>query len=139
MSKSFLKNIFWIALVALILSFVPSLYSQGKDTYRILKSKMQVLNQIIQYINQYYFDSVEIDNLMDGAFKGMMKELDPHSIYIPAKKAGRYRRKISRYFPRHWYRIWYFRRIYYHYFPRSRWSLWTRRTSPWRSNNFHWR
>ena len=86
MSKSFLKNIFWIALVALILSFVPSLYSQGKDTYRILKSKMQVLNQIIQYINQYYFDSAEIDNLMDGAFKGMMKELDPHSIYIPAKK-----------------------------------------------------
>ena len=86
MSKSFLKNIFWVALVALILSFVPSLYSQGKDTYRMLKSKMQVLNQIIQYINQYYFDSVEIDNLMDGAFKGMMKELDPHSIYIPAKK-----------------------------------------------------
>ncbi len=47
---------------------------------------MQVLNQILQFINQYYFDTVELDKLMEGAFKGMMKELDPHSIYIPAKK-----------------------------------------------------
>ena len=47
---------------------------------------MQVLNQILQFINQYYFDTIELDKLMEGAFKGMMKELDPHSIYIPAKK-----------------------------------------------------
>ena len=73
-------------IIILITPFTRDLYSQGKDSYKIIRSKMQVLNQILQFINQYYFDTVELENLMEGAFKGIMKELDPHSIYIPAKK-----------------------------------------------------
>ena len=75
-----------IVIIILVAPFSHNLYSQGKDSYKIIRSKMQVLNQILQFINQYYFDTVELDKLMEGAFKGMMKELDPHSIYIPAKK-----------------------------------------------------
>ncbi len=75
-----------IVIIILVAPFAHNLYSQGKDSYKIIRSKMQVLNQILQFINQYYFDTVELDKLMEGAFKGMMKELDPHSIYIPAKK-----------------------------------------------------
>ena len=75
-----------IVIIILVAPFTRNLYSQGKDSYKIIKSKMQVLNQILQFINQYYFDTIELDKLMEGAFKGMMKELDPHSIYIPAKK-----------------------------------------------------
>ena len=75
-----------IVIIILVAPFSHNLYSQGKDSYKIIRSKMQVLNQILQFINQYYFDTIELDKLMEGAFKGMMKELDPHSIYIPAKK-----------------------------------------------------
>ena len=75
-----------IVIIILVAPFARNLYSQGKDSYKIIKSKMQVLNQILQFINLYYFDTIDLDKLMEGAFKGMMKELDPHSIYIPAKK-----------------------------------------------------
>ena len=75
-----------IVIIILVAPFSRNLYSQGKDSYKIIRSKMQVLNQILQFINQYYFDTIELDKLMEGAFKGMMKELDPHSIYIPGKK-----------------------------------------------------
>ena len=76
-----------IGLFLFLLSpFYQSLYSQGKDTYVILKGKMQVLNQIIAYINEFHFEKVNTGTLMDGAFDGIMKKLDPHSVYIPPKE-----------------------------------------------------
>ncbi len=36
-------------------------------------------------INQLYVDSVDISKLTEDAIKGMLKELDPHSSYTPAK------------------------------------------------------
>ena len=47
---------------------------------------MQVLNQIIAYINEFHFEKVNTGTLMDGAFDGVMKKLDPHSVYIPPKQ-----------------------------------------------------
>lgn len=47
---------------------------------------MRTLTQILNNVNTLYFEDVDMEKLMDGAFSGIMKELDPHSIYIPAKK-----------------------------------------------------
>ena len=44
-----------------------------------------VMQQIISYVDHFYFDDVDMDKIMDGAFHGLMEELDPHSTYIPAK------------------------------------------------------
>ena len=66
--------------------FIPQLYSGNQNIYRVLKDKINVLQQIISYINLYYFDSVDMEKIMDGAFHGLMEGLDPHSTYIPAKE-----------------------------------------------------
>ena len=66
--------------------FIPQLYSGNQNIYKVLKDKINVLQQIISYINLYYFDSVDMEKIMDGAFHGLMEELDPHSTYIPAKE-----------------------------------------------------
>ena len=50
-----------------------------------LQNKLKDLNQILGYLNHFYFDSVDLGKVMDGAFFGLMEELDPHSTYIPAK------------------------------------------------------
>jgi len=60
-------------------------FSSNQNVYRILKEKVNVLNQIITYVNHFYFDDVDLEQVMDGAFHGLMEELDPHSTYIPAK------------------------------------------------------
>ena len=67
-------------------SFYQHLYSQGRGVYGSLKEKMQVLNQIITYINEFHFEKVDMAKIMDGAFDGIMKKLDPHSVYIPPKE-----------------------------------------------------
>ena len=66
--------------------FVPRVYSSNQNVYRVLREKINVLQQIISYVNHFYFDTVDMDKVLDGAFHGLMEELDPHSNYIPAKE-----------------------------------------------------
>ena len=66
--------------------FMPRMYAGEKNVYKVLREKINVLQQIISYVNHFYFDTVDMDKIMDGAFKGLMEELDPHSTYIPAKE-----------------------------------------------------
>ena len=69
-----------------VLIFLPEAYSKNRSIYRILKDKIVVMQQIISYVDHFYFDIVDMDKIMDGAFHGLMEELDPHSTYIPAKE-----------------------------------------------------
>ena len=68
------------------LIFLPEAHSKNRSIYRILKDKIVVMQQIISYVDHFYFDIVDMDKIMDGAFHGLMEELDPHSTYIPAKE-----------------------------------------------------
>ena len=36
-------------------------------------------------INQIYVDSVDENKVVEDAINGMLKQLDPHSVYTPAK------------------------------------------------------
>ena len=67
-------------LIALPLS--QALYSKQTNAYAIIESKFKVMNQILYYVNQLYYDDVDMESLMDGAFSGIMDQLDPHSIFI---------------------------------------------------------
>ena len=66
--------------------FFPKLHSNNTSVYRVLQNKLRDLNQILGYLNHFYFDDVDMDKIMEGAFFGLMEELDPHSSYIPAKE-----------------------------------------------------
>jgi carboxyl-terminal processing protease len=47
-------------------------------------SNTNKLNDIINYIEQEYVDSVSKNKLVEDAITGMLQNLDPHSDYIPA-------------------------------------------------------
>lgn len=42
------------------------------------------LSRALGYISAYYVDSVDSEQLVEDAIVSMLKELDPHSVYIPA-------------------------------------------------------
>jgi carboxyl-terminal processing protease len=42
------------------------------------------LQEALDLIKTKYVDSVHIDSLQDNAMEGLMNQLDPHSVYIPA-------------------------------------------------------
>ena len=73
-------------IIILTIPAVRILYSESKDTYRIIENKFRVFNQIIQYVNEYYYEDVDMEKIWNGAFHGFMEKLDPHSVYIPPKK-----------------------------------------------------
>ena len=86
---SFRKPI--ISTIVLILSLILVIllydaYSQKRDTHSAVKNKLNVLVNVLNYINEDYFEPVELDKLMDGAISGVLDELDPHSVYIPAEE-----------------------------------------------------
>ena len=37
----------------------PTAYSRNANMYQVLKEKMNVLDQIIRYVNHFYFDTVD--------------------------------------------------------------------------------
>jgi len=47
------------------------------------------LSNVLNYIEEEYVDSVNRDVLVESAIPEMLKQLDPHSVYIPAKDLQR--------------------------------------------------
>tara|TARA_B100001250_G_scaffold325402_1_gene289187 strand:- start:3712 stop:5328 length:1617 start_codon:yes stop_codon:yes gene_type:complete len=73
------------ASLMIMLPITQKLYSNQTNPYAIIQEKFKVMTQILSYINQLYYEDVDMEELMDGAFKGIMDQLDPHSIFISAK------------------------------------------------------
>ncbi|MBN1199651.1 MAG: S41 family peptidase [Bacteroidales bacterium] len=69
----------------LLLLFPICLSAQNKNPDVGLR-KLQVVMQVIDY---YYVDTVHEDKLVETAIVEMLKELDPHSIYIPKEELQR--------------------------------------------------
>ena len=55
----------------------------GNKTY--VYNHPNKLNKVINYIEKNYVDPVSKGNLQESAIPAMLKDLDPHSVYIPAK------------------------------------------------------
>ncbi|HCK99882.1 MAG TPA: S41 family peptidase, partial [Candidatus Marinimicrobia bacterium] len=48
--------------------------------------KIKVLNDIIGIVNDYYVEVPEWEDVMEGAYTGLLENLDPHSFYINKKQ-----------------------------------------------------
>lgn len=43
------------------------------------------LNAVLNYVNQEYVDTVDVNQIVENTIPKVLEELDPHSMYIPAK------------------------------------------------------
>ncbi|MBL1211961.1 MAG: S41 family peptidase [Ignavibacteriae bacterium] len=50
------------------------------------QESLDKFNKVFNYTSKYYVDTIKSDQLIESAINGMLKELDPHSVYIPAKE-----------------------------------------------------
>ena len=84
MNKNYLPLYFAFAIVLGIL--IGSYFNGGSSSGNLFanKSANEVkLKRLIDYIQRDYVDSVDTDNLLDGAITQILGKLDPHSVYIP--------------------------------------------------------
>ena len=68
-------------LLFFILLFTINTQAQEKSRFE----KMELFNKVLYLIESQYYREVDIDKLIQGALKGMMNTLDPHSSYLPEK------------------------------------------------------
>lgn len=78
--KKFIYIILAIALGISIGFFIQPLIS-GDSVF----SELKKFNYILNTTNKNYVDKVDTHKLVESAIRGMLKDLDPHSVYISAK------------------------------------------------------
>jgi carboxyl-terminal processing protease len=88
MKKSFkyVPLLLGVALAAGI--FIGSKLNFGDTTERIFatNSKKDKLNRLIDYIDFEYVDRINTDSIVDVTVNSILKNLDPHSVYIPVSE-----------------------------------------------------
>ena len=65
--------------------FLPS---PKKPSGVVIYPHQSKVDQVLTFIRQDYVDSVDIDHLEETAIPAMLKDLDPHSVYIPADEVA---------------------------------------------------
>jgi len=50
-----------------------------------LRDGVRKLNDVLSYTQRYYIEEVDTPKLVEGAIRGILDDLDPHSFYISAK------------------------------------------------------
>ena len=99
--KKVKSKIRWVAipgtlvlLLAVLFIFTPLgkvILASGSNLYL----KLNVLNDIIRIVNDNYVEVPDWDKVMEGAFTGLMGNLDPHSVYIQEDKLSDIQEKFT--------------------------------------------
>ncbi|MDO8461723.1 MAG: S41 family peptidase [Deltaproteobacteria bacterium] len=84
MSKGFILSLFF-----LIPSLVLGGSSKGaspkeKGISRELYKELELFTKVLHYVKSDYVEEVKEKQLIEGAIRGMLSTLDPHSLYMPA-------------------------------------------------------
>ncbi|MEI6817391.1 MAG: S41 family peptidase, partial [Bacteroidota bacterium] len=86
-SKVFLPLFFAIAIIIGI--FIGELLPHNgtfKNPFTSLRNQqVNKLNEVVNYIHDDYVDTINETKIVEGAITGLLHDLDPHSIYIPAE------------------------------------------------------
>ena len=73
-----IKNIYIIAIIISIVILVSFKKNNVEDPFQ----KLKILTQVIRLVQEGYFEEVDMKDALEGAIRGFLEELDPHSKYI---------------------------------------------------------
>ena len=83
MGKSFKYPFLFIALTAgIVLGIQIEKIFSGDN----LRDGIRKFNDVLTYTEKFYVEEVDTPKLVEEALKGMLDQLDPHSVYISAKQ-----------------------------------------------------
>ena len=71
-----------IVLVALVASLIVGVRDFEAATGRETYDKLKLFSEVLSLVESSYVDEVDSGKLVQGAIRGMLKELDPHTAYM---------------------------------------------------------
>ena len=85
------KYVLIFTVMVTISIFIFQVPAWAKDRYTNLQNFTKVLN----LIQQYYVEEVDTEKLVYGAIKGMLRELDPHTNFMPPEMFKEFENETS--------------------------------------------
>lgn len=76
-----MRVVHWVGTVVLLF-FLAITFSQGMATDEERYSPLKRFSQVLDLVERYYVQDVERPEMIEGAIKGMLLELDPHSSFM---------------------------------------------------------
>src|SRR5437867_3448290 len=77
-------------LVAMALSLLLGFgLARGLQATDDLRSNLDLFSQVLYLVQNNYVEAPDNQKLIRGAIDGMLKTLDPHTVYVPAQRAER--------------------------------------------------
>lgn len=73
-------------IIASALAILLTLGSVAQESQPDFKSAAEKLTALFYHLENSYVDSVSTEDLVDDAIRTVLTDLDPHSVYIPAKE-----------------------------------------------------
>lgn len=70
--------------LSFLILFTASLLAQSSDQAKV--DAIRKMDALLTVINYAYVDKINDEKMMEDAIVGMLKELDPHSVYIPKEE-----------------------------------------------------
>jgi len=64
-----------------VIILILSISASGNDPF----NKLKTIAQLVRIIYEKYVEEVDMNKVLNGALRGMLDELDPHSSFIPAE------------------------------------------------------
>jgi len=83
------KIIIPIIIVLTILGVIAGMKIQTAISDDKVSDQVKKFEQVLNLTSRYYVDAVDTQKLTESAIKGMLEELDPHSIYISSDQLKR--------------------------------------------------
>jgi carboxyl-terminal processing protease len=78
-----------IAALVLILGVLIGMKIQNAVSDDKISSQVRKYNEVLSITDKYYVDGIDSQKLTEAAIRGMLEELDPHSVYITAEQLKR--------------------------------------------------
>ena len=78
-----IKFIVFGAFLIVYLLLTISVFAEEDQGKKNAYNKLKVFSEIISLIESNYVETVKSDTMIEGAIRGMVKSLDPHTSYMP--------------------------------------------------------
>lgn len=75
-----------IVFIVLLIGITLGMQIQNLFSSDTLRENLMKFNDVLTYTSKYYYEDVDSQKLVESAINGMLEDLDPHSVYLPAVK-----------------------------------------------------
>lgn len=85
----------WFSIFGLVVGILVGIWIQPVISGDNIYEQIRKFNDVLSIVQKNYVDDVNTEKLVESAINGMLTQLDPHSIYLPAEKQKSEEEKFS--------------------------------------------